>query len=344
MSQEPAFAGDVTGYLIAAAVVVLVVIVAGIVWSRMRGGPIDQVRPAGQDGRSLAERLGRTRAALGSRLHGLLGSGRLDDTFWEGLEEALIAADVGVTAATEIVERVRQDKPEDAAAAKAAIREELVAEFGDRPRSLRLTGDPAVIVVVGVNGTGKTTSIAKIAAYLSAEGRRPLLGAADTFRAAADVQLRTWADRVGVQVVSGLTGADPASVAFDAYEAARARGRDVVIVDTAGRLHSKQNLMDELGKVVRVLRKAAGEIGEVLLVLDATTGQNGLTQARVFTEAVGVTGIVLTKLDGTARGGVAVAVERELDIPVKFIGVGEAVGDMIPFVPSDFVDALLEDV
>ena len=174
-------------------------------------------------------------------------------------------------------------------------------------------------------------------------GKSPLLGAADTFRAAAGTQLRTWAERVGVDIVSGQDGADPAAVAYDAFEAARARGHDVVIVDTAGRLHSKHNLMQELGKVVNVVRKAAGELDEVLLVIDATNGQNALAQARTFTEAVGVTGVVLTKLDGTARGGVAVAVERELDLPVKFIGVGEGLHDLIPFVPSTFVDALLED-
>ncbi len=200
-----------------------------------------------------------------------------------------------------------------------------------------------MIVVVGVNGTGKTTSIAKLANRLKTAGREPLLGAADTFRAAADAQLRTWADRVGVQVVGGQPGADPAAVAFDALQAARARGREAVIVDTAGRLHSKHNLMEELGKVVRVLRREAGEVDEVLLVLDATTGQNGIAQVRQFTEAVGVTGIILTKLDGTARGGVAVAVERELGVPVKFIGVGEGMDDLLPFEPAEFVDALLED-
>jgi fused signal recognition particle receptor len=210
-------------------------------------------------------------------------------------------------------------------------------------RELLLEGHPAVVIVVGVNGTGKTTSIAKLARQMKARGLEPLLGAADTFRAAADQQLRIWADRVGVEVVGGQSGADPASVAFDAYQAARARGRDVVVIDTAGRLHSKSNLMDELGKVVRVVGSAADQVDEVLLVLDATTGQNGISQVRQFTEAVGVTGIVLTKLDGTARGGVAIAVERELGIPVKYIGIGEGMDDLIPFEPADFVDALLED-
>ncbi len=326
---------DVT--LIAVVVAVVVVALIAFVLLRRRGS-VPQEAPS-----DLAGKLTKTRTSLGDRLRHLLGRS-IDETFWDELEEALIAADVGVTAAAEVVGRVRADRPGDSAAARAAIRDELVAEFGDRDRGLRLVGSPAVVVVVGVNGTGKTTSIAKLAARLKDEGHRPLLGAADTFRAAADTQLRTWADRVGVDVVAGQQGADPGSVAFDAYQAAKARSADVVIVDTAGRLHSKQNLMDELGKVVRVLQRAAGEVGEVLLVIDATTGQNALSQARTFTEAVGVTGLVLTKLDGTARGGVAVAVERELGVPVKFIGVGEGIDDMIPFDPATFVDALLEDV
>jgi fused signal recognition particle receptor len=291
---------------------------------------------------ALASRLARTREALGGRLRGLF-SGSMDTAFWEGLEEALIAADVGVTASTEVVARVRERKPADTTEARRALRDELLNVLDRDGRDLALTGRPAVVIVVGVNGTGKTTSIAKLAGHLKSQGLEPLLGAADTFRAAADQQLRTWAARVGVEVVGGQAGADPASVAFDAYQAARARGRDVVIIDTAGRLHSKTNLMDELGKVVRVVARAADAIDEVLLVLDATTGQNGIAQVRQFTEAVGVTGIVLTKLDGTARGGVAIAVERELGMPVKFIGVGEGIDDLIPFEPIAFVDALLED-
>jgi fused signal recognition particle receptor len=267
----------------------------------------------------------------------------MDAAFWEGLEEALIAADVGVTASTEVVGRVREGNPANTADARHALRAGLLQLLERDSRDLTLDGDPAVVIVVGVNGTGKTTSIAKLANQMKARGLEPLLGAADTFRAAADQQLRTWADRVGVEVVGGQAGADPAAVAFDAYQAARARGRDVVIIDTAGRLHSKTNLMDELGKVVRVVGREAGHIDEVLLVLDATTGQNGIAQVRQFTEAVGVTGIVLTKLDGTARGGVAIAVERELGTPVKFIGVGESMDDLIPFEPVAFVDALLED-
>ena len=197
------------------------------------------------------------------------------------------------------------------------------------------------MLVVGVNGTGKTTSIAKLASQLRSDGSSVMLGAADTFRAAADEQLRTWADRVGVDIVSGQSGADPASVAFDAYQSASSRGIDVLIVDTAGRLQNKANLMDELSKVARILKREAGELNEVLLVIDGTTGQNAIAQARSFADAVGVTGIVLTKLDGTARGGVAIAMEEELDIPVKYIGVGEGVDDLMPFDPDQFVDALL---
>ena len=206
---------------------------------------------------------------------------------------------------------------------------------------LALGGRPAVIVVVGVNGTGKTTSIAKLAHSLSEEGRSVVLGAADTFRAAADTQLRTWGERIGVPVITGDSGSDPASVAFDAYRTAVDRGADVVIIDTAGRLHSRSNLMDELGKIVRVLAREAGEIDETLLVLDGTVGQNGIAQADAFTRAAGVSGVILTKLDGTARGGVAVAIERTLDVPVKYIGVGEQMDDLVPFDPAEFVDALV---
>ena len=326
-------------FVILIALAVTLVIVGLIVRSHRapRGPALPAItKPA------LAARLAKTREALGGRLRSLF-AGSMDQAFWEGLEEALIAADVGVTASTEVVERVRESAPPSTDEARQALRRELLHLLGREDRALTLTGRPAVVIVVGVNGTGKTTSIAKLAGRMKAGGREPLLGAADTFRAAADQQLRTWAERVGVEVVGGQAGADPASVAFDAYQAARARGRDVVIIDTAGRLHSKTNLMDELGKVVRVVGREAEHIDEVLLVLDATTGQNGIAQVRQFTEAVGVTGIVLTKLDGTARGGVAVAVERELGTPVKFIGIGEGMDDLIPFEPEAFIDALLED-
>lgn len=267
---------------------------------------------------------------------------RLDDAAWGQLEEALIAGDVGVNTAAAAVEEARRQRPATGDEARDALEDALVGMLAGVERTLSLAGKPSVVLVVGVNGTGKTTSIAKLAKRLDAGGNRVILAAADTFRAAADEQLRTWAGRVGVEVVSGKSGSDPAAVAFNAYQRAATEGYDVVIVDTAGRLHSKSNLMDELGKVARVMEREAGVIGEVLLVIDGTTGQNAISQARSFTEAVGVTGIVLTKLDGTARGGIAVAVEKELGIPVKFIGVGEGIDDLVPFDPTEFVEALLE--
>jgi len=328
--------------LVVAIVVVAAVVVVAFVRSRrttppVTPAPVTEVPEAG-----LRSRLARTRTALGNRLGGLLRSGSLDDAFWDELEEALIAADVGVATSSRVVAAVRKQKPEDGDQARGMLEEALIGQMSGRDRSIHLEGNPAVVLVVGVNGTGKTTSVAKIAGLLGERGTTTVLGAADTFRAAADEQLRTWADRVGVEVVSGAPGSDPASVAFDAYRRAVADGADVVMVDTAGRLHSKSNLMDELGKVARVLRREAGRIGEVLLVLDGTTGQNGIGQARSFTDAVGVTGIVITKLDGTARGGVAIAVEQELDVPVKYIGVGEGLHDLVPFEPRAFVEALLE--
>ena len=329
-------------YIILIALAVVLAVAALMV--RSRRAPAGIPTPTATVQRpSLGARLTRTRQALGGRLRTLFAGSTMGAAFWEGLEEALVAADVGVSASTEVVGRVQERKPADTGEARRALREELLKLLEREGRALMLEGTPAVVIVVGVNGTGKTTSIAKLASHLKRRGLEPLLGAADTYRAAADRQLRTWADRVGVEVVGGQAGADPASVAFDAYQAARARGRDVVIIDTAGRLHSKTNLMDELGKVVRVVGREADHIDEVLLVLDATTGQNGIAQVRQFTEAVGVTGIVLTKLDGTARGGVAIAIERELGMPVKFIGVGEGLDDLIPFEPEAFIDALLED-
>jgi fused signal recognition particle receptor len=286
-------------------------------------------------------RLSRTRSAISASLAGALGSDQISDEQWEAIEDALITADVGPSTSADIVERVRADRPVDGSEAREALIKELEATLSNTDRTLQLQGSPAVVLVVGVNGTGKTTSIAKIANRLVQEDATVVLGAADTFRAAADAQLREWGTRVGVSVVSGDEGADPASVAHDAVATARANGADVAIIDTAGRLHNQRNLMDELGKVVRVLEREASTIGEVLLVLDGTAGQNGIAQAQQFSEAVGVTGVVLTKLDGTSRGGIAIAIERELGIPVKFIGVGEGMQDLIPFVPEDFVEALL---
>ncbi len=325
--------------------VLVVVVIAGLVVARR---PRSIEREFGQpreatptEARDLAGRLSRSRNALGESLRGVFGRPILDEEFWEELQEVLVAADVGIGASTEIVDRVRQSRPADTSAARVRLRDELRAMMAGRDRELHLTGKPAVVLVVGVNGTGKTTSIAKLAKRLTDSGATALLGAADTFRAAADAQLRTWADRVGVDVVGGQEGADPAAVAYDALSAARGRGRDVVIVDTAGRLHSKKDLMAELSKIRRVIERDGDEISEVLIVLDATAGQNAVNQARQFLDATGVTGIVLSKLDGTAKGGVVIAIEQELDIPVKFIGVGEGMDDLVPFEPETFVDALL---
>ncbi|MBM3695898.1 MAG: signal recognition particle-docking protein FtsY [Actinobacteria bacterium] len=328
--------------LIVVAAVIVLAAAGFVLWRRRRPRPTDVRRdaPTVPAPATLEGGLARTRRALGERLAGLFG-GRPDAAFWSALEEALLAADVGVAATVGIVDRVRARAPEDAAAARSALRDEVAAVFSGRDRSLALRGDPAVIVVVGVNGSGKTTTIAKLAAQLQGRGLPTLLAAADTFRDAATEQLGVWAERLGVDLVAGQQGGDPAAVAFDARQRARARGKRVLVVDTAGRLHSKHNLMEELGKVVRVLSRDGGEVGEVLLVLDGTTGQNAVAQARAFTAAVGVTGIVLTKLDGTARGGIAVAVEGELGIPVKLVGVGERVEDLLPFDPEAFVDALL---
>jgi fused signal recognition particle receptor len=260
----------------------------------------------------------------------------------------LLTADVGVGPTTELVEKLRTRLRVEggvASEARAVLREELLALIDpSMDRSLNVTGaaggTPAVVLVVGVNGAGKTTSVGKIARMLVAENHSVLMGAADTFRAAAAEQLGTWGERVGVEVISGPEGSDPASVAFEAVRSGAERGVDVVLIDTAGRLQNKAGLMDELGKVKRVIEKQA-PVSEVLLVLDATTGQNGLVQARVFSEVVAVTGIVLTKLDGSAKGGIVVAVQRELGVPVKFVGLGEGPDDLAPFDPNEFVDALL---
>ena len=333
-----------TNLLILLAVVVVFAAIVAIALIRRSRSAAQPSAPSAVEApeRGLRSQLSRTRSAIGGTLGALLRSDNLDDAFWDELEETLIAADVGVGPSTAAVDAVRKQRPSDGEQARRLLEEALIAQLSGRDRSLHLEGKPAVVLVVGVNGTGKTTSIAKIAGLLGENGQTAVLGAADTFRAAADEQLRTWAGRVGVEVISGAPGSDPASVAYDAYQSAESAGADVVIVDTAGRLHSKSNLMDELGKVARVLRREAGEIGEVLLVLDGTTGQNGIGQARSFADSVGVTGIVLTKLDGTSRGGIAIAVEQELDIPVKYIGVGEGVHDLVPFEPTVFIEALLE--
>ncbi len=307
-------------------------------------------RPESPAGRlvRLRSRLARSNSTLGKGLLAILGRADLDQAAWDELEETLLAADVGTGPTTELVDRLRTrlrvEGSTDTDRARAILREELVGLVGpDLDRTLHATGDeghPGVVLVVGVNGTGKTTTVGRLARVLVADDRRVVLGAADTFRAAAADQLQTWGDRVGAPVVRGPEGGDPASVGFDTVKTGIETGADVVVVDTAGRLHTKSGLMDELGKVKRVVEKQA-RVTEVLLVIDATTGQNGLTQARVFSEVVDVTGIVLTKLDGTAKGGIVVAVQRELGVPVKFVGLGEGPDDLAPFDAEEFVDALL---
>jgi fused signal recognition particle receptor len=298
----------------------------------------------------LRARLARSQSTLGRGLLSVLSRDQLDDDAWDDVEEALLTADVGVAATTEIVERLRTRTmvlgTRSQGELRALLAEELVAALQpDLDRTLHVTSSddrPAVVMVVGVNGTGKTTTCGKLARVLVADGRSVLLGAADTFRAAAAEQLTTWGSRVGAETVRGPEGGDPASVAFDAVRQGTERHVDAVLIDTAGRLHTKVGLMDELGKVKRVVERQ-GPVDETLLVIDATTGQNGLTQARVFTEVVDVTGIVLTKLDGTAKGGIVIAVQRELGVPVKLVGLGEGADDLAPFDPEQFVDALLGD-
>ena len=297
----------------------------------------------------LRRRLARSQGTLGRGLLSLLSRDTVDQATWDEIEETLLTADLGVQATSDLMERlrtrVRAEAPRDAEAARALLRGELIDLVGpDMDRSLRTScdGRPAVVLVVGVNRTGKTTTTGKLGRLLIADGRTVVLGAADTFRAAAAEQLQTWGDRVGAAVVRGPEGGDPAAVAFDAVRVGAEGAADTVVIDTAGRLHTKVGLMDELGKVKRVIEKQ-GPVDEVLLVLDATTGQNGLTQARVFSEVVDVTGIVLTKLDGTAKGGIVVAVQRELGVPVKLVGLGEGPDDLAPFSADQFVDALLAD-
>ena len=308
-------------------------------------------RPAEVTGRltRLRARLARSNSALGQGLLALLSRGRLDEEAWEEVEDTLIASDLGVEATTELVDslrsRVKVEGTTDEATVRAWLREDLLRlvdpTMDRRVASSRMAERPAVVLVVGVNGTGKTTTVGKLARVLVAEDKDVVLGAADTFRAAAADQLETWGSRVGVPTVrSDREGADPAAVAFDAVRAGAEMEADVVLIDTAGRLHNKVGLMDELGKVKRVIEKQA-PVTEVLLVLDASTGQNGLVQARVFSEIVDVTGIVLTKLDGSAKGGIVVAVQRELGVPVKLVGLGEGPDDLAPFDAGAFVDALL---
>jgi fused signal recognition particle receptor len=296
----------------------------------------------------LRGRLARSQNALGRSLLGILGGGDLDEGSWEEVEDTLLVADLGPTVTTSVVtqlrDRLASKDIRTEADARAVLREVLITELQpglDRSvRALPHDDHPSVLLVVGVNGTGKTTTVGKLARVLVADGRRVVLGAADTFRAAAADQLQAWAAQVGAEVVRGAEGADPASVAFDAVDKGIAAGADVVVIDTAGRLHTKTGLMDELGKVKRVVMRRAA-VDEVLLVLDATIGQNGLAQARVFADVVDITGAVLTKLDGTAKGGIVFRVQQELGVPVKLVGLGEGPDDLAPFEPAAFVDALL---
>ena len=296
----------------------------------------------------IAEGLKKTRDSMMGKVDALLNSfTKIDEDFFDELEESLIMADVGAVTSARICENLRKKVKEeglsDPASVKGALKE-IIAQMLAGDEALNLPTKPSIILVIGVNGVGKTTTIGKLAHNLHEDGKKVLLAAADTFRAAAIDQLQIWADRAGVDLVKHGEGSDPAAVVFDAINAGKARGCDVVICDTAGRLHNKKNLMDELSKIARVIdREAPGSAKEVLLVLDATTGQNALNQAKLFQEAAGLTGIILTKLDGTARGGVVIGIKEELNIPIKYIGVGEQIDDLRPFDSKEFVEALFED-
>ena len=310
--------------------------------------PRDEIAPTAGRLERLRGRLAKSQTTLGRSMLGLLGGGDLDEDSWEAIEDTLLVADLGPVTTESVVTALRSRMAaanvRTEADARAVLREVLINELRtDLDRSIKAlphADKPSVLLVVGVNGAGKTTTVGKLARVLVADGRRVVLGAADTFRAAAADQLQSWGSRVGADTVRGPEGADPASVAFDAVDKGIAAGADVVVVDTAGRLHTKTGLMDELGKVKRVVEKRA-KVDEVLLVLDATIGQNSLPQARVFAEVVDITGVVLTKLDGTAKGGIVFRVQQELGVPVKLVGLGEGPDDLAPFEPAAFVDALL---
>lgn len=289
--------------------------------------------------------LTRTKENIGHSFDSLF-AGELDDDFYDELEETLILSDMGMEttmkAVGELRQRCKEEKVKDAEGAREVLRAVLIDMLNVGDTTLDISHSPSVILVIGVNGVGKTTTIGKLGARLRGDGKRVLFAAADTFRAAAADQLEIWSDRAGVDLVRQHEGADPAAVVFDAMQAAKARRSDVVLVDTAGRLHNKQNLMNELTKIGKVIdRELPGSRGETLLVLDATTGQNGLIQAKQFMEAAGITGIVLTKLDGSAKGGIVLAIAQELQVPVKFIGVGEGIEDLMPFEPENFIKALI---
>lgn len=291
--------------------------------------------------------LKKTKDSMVKQVESVINSfAKIDENFFEELEETLIMSDIGVHTSGHICDmlrlKIKQSGETNPANLKNMIKE-IILEILGETTPLDLSSKPAVILVIGVNGVGKTTTIGKLAASLKADGKKVILGAADTFRAAAIEQLEIWADRAGVEMIKHSEGSDPAAVVFDTITAGKARGCDVIICDTAGRLHNKKNLMDELSKISRIIdREAAGCAKEVLLVLDATTGQNGVSQAKLFKEAAGLTGIVLTKLDGTAKGGIIIAIKDDIDLPVKYIGVGEQLDDLQPFVPKEFVDALFD--
>jgi len=296
---------------------------------------------------ALRDRLGRARAAVSGAVAGALGRG-IDDAAWEAVEEALLRADLGVATTGRVLGALRRKvearEVDGSAGLVAALREEMAGQIAGAERAMRMgAAAPSIWLVVGVNGAGKTTTIGKLAAQQAAAGRTVVLAAGDTFRAAAGEQLAEWARRTGADLVRGADGGDPSAVVFDAVQRAAARGADLVIADTAGRLQSNANLMEELRKVRRVAGKGPGEVTEVLLVIDATTGQNGFVQAREFAEAAGVTGVALTKLDGSAKGGIAFAIESELGIPIKVVGTGEQVDDLVAFDPAEFVAALFDE-
>lgn len=311
-----------------------------LVEERVEPAPVEE--PAGPP--SFRDRLGKARGAFSGYFGSVRSRGGITEETWEELEEALILADVGVPTTTAMLgrvqEKVKADKVKDPEILMNLLRAEMTSELDGHDISLRANASPSIWLFVGVNGVGKTTTIGKLANREVQAGRSVVLGAGDTFRAAAAEQLETWAERAGAGFIRGAEGADPGSVIFDAVEHAAAGGSDLVLADTAGRLHTKTNLMEELSKVRRVAEKARGEITEVLLVLDATTGQNGLIQAKQFTDTVDVTGVVLTKLDGSAKGGIVLAIQSELGIPVKLVGLGEGINDLVEFDPNEFVDAL----
>lgn len=290
--------------------------------------------------------LKKTRESITQKVDQLLVSfGKIDDDMFDELEEILITSDIGVETSEKIIEtlreRVKKDKITDSREVKRLLKEELYKILGSETEGLRLNTKPSIIIVIGVNGVGKTTSIGKICNLLCQQGKKVMVAAGDTFRAAAIDQLEIWADRAGVDIIRHKEGSDPSAVVYDAIAASKSRGHDVIVCDTAGRLHTKKNLMEELKKIFRVVQRELPDADiETLLVLDATTGQNAVSQARNFTEAVGVSGLVLTKLDGTAKGGIVISIKSQLNIPVKFIGVGEQIDELQPFNPGEFIDAL----